>query len=134
MEMSHEKQMPRRTPSPTPSATVVQILSPFRRFLHALPRRGANSSAAKTARRKMGVVVYLNAARLSITADEGGSHGARNDLWKWSLQQLPDASGLEISVCRFPPGTSNCNKVELDVSATSPKPGVAGSLAAASSW
>jgi len=134
MEMSHEKQMPRRTPSPTPSATVSQIVSPCRRFLHALPRGGANSSAAKTARRKMGVVVYLNATRLLITADKGGSHGVRNELWKWSLQQLADASGLEILVCHFPPGTSNWNQVELDVSATPPTTGVAGSLAAASPW
>ena len=47
-----------------------------------------------------------------ITADSGGSNGARVRLWKWELQQLATETGLEISVCHFPPGTSKWNKIE----------------------
>lgn len=55
---------------------------------------------------------YPHARRLLITADGGGSNGSRLRLWKWELQRLADATGLEISVCHFPPGTSKWNKVE----------------------
>lgn len=62
--------------------------------------------------RRMGRRVYPGAKRLLITADGGGSNGVRNRLWKWSLQQLANTLGLEISVCHFPPGTSKWNKIE----------------------
>jgi hypothetical protein len=62
--------------------------------------------------RWMGRPSYPKAKRLLITADSGGSNGARVRLWKWELQQLADETGLEISVCHFPPGTSKWNKVE----------------------
>jgi Rhodopirellula transposase DDE domain len=62
--------------------------------------------------RWMGRPSYLDAKRLLITADSGGSNGARVRLWKWELQQLADETGLEISVCHFPPGTSKWNKIE----------------------
>ena len=55
---------------------------------------------------------YPTAQRLLITADGGGSNGSRLHLWKWELQQLADATGLTISVCHFPPGTSKWNKIE----------------------
>jgi len=55
---------------------------------------------------------YPHARRLLITADGGGSNGARVRLWKWALQQLADETGLTISVCHFPPGTSKWNKIE----------------------
>jgi transposase len=55
---------------------------------------------------------YPRARRLLITADAGGSNGARLRLWKWELQQLADELRLPISVCHFPPGTSKWNKVE----------------------
>jgi len=55
---------------------------------------------------------YPQAHRLLITADGGGSNGSRLRLWKWELQQLADATGLAITVCHFPPGTSKWNKVE----------------------
>ena len=55
---------------------------------------------------------YPQAKRLLITADSGGSNGARVRLWKWELQKLADEIGLEISVCHFPPGTSKWNKIE----------------------
>jgi len=62
--------------------------------------------------RWMGHPSYPKAKRLLITADSGGSNGARVRLWKWELQQLANATGLEISVCHFPPGTSKWNKIE----------------------
>jgi transposase len=62
--------------------------------------------------RWMGGASYPKAKRLLITADSGGSNGARVRLWKWELQQLADETGLEISVCHFPPGTSKWNKIE----------------------
>jgi len=62
--------------------------------------------------RWMGRRSYQKARRLLITADSGGSNGARVRLWKWELQQLADETGLQISVCHFPPGTSKWNKIE----------------------
>jgi hypothetical protein len=62
--------------------------------------------------RWMGRPIYLKAKRLLITADSGGSNGARVRLWKWELQRLADETGLEVSVCHFPPGTSKWNKIE----------------------
>jgi hypothetical protein len=62
--------------------------------------------------RWMGKRSYPKATRLLITADSGGSNGARVRLWKWELQQLADETGLEIAVCHFPPGTSKWNKIE----------------------
>lgn len=55
---------------------------------------------------------YPNADRLVITADCGGSNGNRTRLWKTELQRLADHTGLQITVCHFPPGTSKWNKVE----------------------
>lgn len=62
--------------------------------------------------RWMGRQSYPHAKRLLITADSGGSNGARVRLWKWALQQFADETGLEILVCHFPPGTSRWNKIE----------------------
>jgi hypothetical protein len=55
---------------------------------------------------------YRDATQLMITADCGGSNGNRTRLWKTELQQLADDTGLEISVCHFPPGTSKWNRIE----------------------
>jgi hypothetical protein len=60
----------------------------------------------------MGQPSYPKARQLLITADAGGSNGARVRLWKWELQKLADETGLRISVCHFPPGTSKWNKIE----------------------
>jgi hypothetical protein len=62
--------------------------------------------------RMMGQSEYPQARRLLITADGGGSNGARVRLWKMELQKLADETGLAISVCHFPPGTSKWNKIE----------------------
>ncbi|HWT78406.1 MAG TPA: ISAzo13 family transposase [Candidatus Methylomirabilis sp.] len=60
----------------------------------------------------MGRASYPRTKRLLITADGGGSNGSRVRLWKVELQRLADETGLEISVCHFPPGTSKWNKIE----------------------
>ncbi len=60
----------------------------------------------------MGRAVYRRATQLLITADGGGSNGARVRLWKLELQKLADETGLQISVCHLPPGTSKWNKIE----------------------
>src|SRR5438270_3153740 len=71
--------------------------------------------AVETIRRwfsEMGQPSYPRAERLLVTADGGGSNGSRNRLWKIALQDLADETGLKISVCHFPPGTSKWNKIE----------------------
>jgi Rhodopirellula transposase DDE domain len=60
----------------------------------------------------MGRRAYPHARRLLITADAGGSNGARLRLWKVELQKLADRLRLPITVCHFPPGTSKWNKIE----------------------
>ena len=50
--------------------------------------------------------------RLLITADGGGSNGCRCRFWKVALQGLANETGLRISVCHLPPGTSKWNKIE----------------------
>ena len=60
----------------------------------------------------MGQAVYPRATRLLITADSGGSNGARVRLWKVELQKLADETGLRIAVSHLPPGTSKWNKIE----------------------
>ena len=54
--------------------------------------------------------LYLRARRLLITADGGGGNGWRLRLWKWELQRLADQTGLTLTVCHFPPGTSKWNR------------------------
>ena len=60
----------------------------------------------------IGRAAYPQAGRLLITADGGGSNGSRVRLWKVELQQLADQTGLAITVCHLPPGTSKWNKIE----------------------
>jgi hypothetical protein len=61
---------------------------------------------------RMGRHAYPRARRLMITADAGGSNGHRNRLFKARLAELAAETGLEITVCHFPPGTSKWNKIE----------------------
>lgn len=56
--------------------------------------------------------IYPQADRIVITADGGGSNGARLRLWKLELQKFADETSLSIAVCHFPPGTSKWNKIE----------------------
>ncbi len=61
---------------------------------------------------KMGRSVYSGATHLLITADAGGSNGPRTRLWKSQLQKFANRTGLSITVCHYPPGTSKWNKIE----------------------
>ena len=61
---------------------------------------------------RMGSSGYANASELLITADSGGSNSSRNRLWKVELQKMANRTGLTITVCHFPPGTSKWNKIE----------------------
>ena len=60
----------------------------------------------------MGKPAYENATDLLITADNGGSNAPRTRLWHTELQKLANETGLTITVCHFPPGTSKWNKIE----------------------
>lgn len=60
----------------------------------------------------VGMDAYPGAERLLICADGGGSNGYRVRLWKVELQQFADATGLTVTVCHLPPGTSKWNKIE----------------------
>ncbi len=62
--------------------------------------------------RKMGRPAYSKASHLLITADSGGSNSSRSRLWKVELQKMANRTGLTITVCHFPPGTSKWNKIE----------------------
>lgn len=62
--------------------------------------------------RQMGRKTYPQAQELLITADGGGSNGSRTRMWKVALQRMVDATGLKVTVCHFPPGTSKWNKIE----------------------
>jgi Rhodopirellula transposase DDE domain len=71
--------------------------------------------AARSIRRwweEMGTERFPKARQLLITADGGGSNSHRSRLWKVALQQLADQTGLTLSMCHFPPGTSKWNKIE----------------------
>ncbi|MCL9758854.1 ISAzo13 family transposase [Frankia sp. AiPa1] len=61
---------------------------------------------------EMGREKYPDTKRLMITADCGGSNGNTVWLWKQELARLAAATGLEITVCHFPPATSKWNKIE----------------------
>ena len=60
----------------------------------------------------LGATTYPGSTRLLITADAGGSNGARLRLWKTELAKLADETGLDITVIHLPPGTSKWNKIE----------------------
>ena len=62
--------------------------------------------------RKAGQTAYPDARRMLITADGGGSNGYRTRLWKVELAGLAVETGLAITVCHLPPGTSKWNKIE----------------------
>jgi Rhodopirellula transposase DDE domain len=60
----------------------------------------------------VGKDAYPGATRLLVTADAGGSNGYKSRAWKAGLAGLARETGLEITVCHFPPGTSKWNKIE----------------------
>jgi hypothetical protein len=55
---------------------------------------------------QVGRRVHPEATRLLITADAGGSNGYRVRVWKTELARFAADSGLTVTVCHFPPGTS----------------------------
>lgn len=61
---------------------------------------------------QMGQKAYPNASELLITADGGGSNRSSSHLWRVQLQKLADETGLRVSVCHYPPGTSKWNAIE----------------------
>lgn len=62
--------------------------------------------------RARGHADYPHARRLLITADAGGSNGYRTRAWKAELAAFASQSGLAITVCHLPPGTSKWNQIE----------------------
>jgi hypothetical protein len=71
--------------------------------------------AVETIRRwwtSMGRLVYPQATMLLLTVDAGGSSGYRLRLWKKELAALAAETGLAITVCHMPPGTSKWNRIE----------------------
>jgi hypothetical protein len=62
--------------------------------------------------KRLGSRRYPNATDLMINADSGGSNSARSRGWKMALQKLADETGIRVTVCHFPPGTSKWNKIE----------------------
>ncbi len=60
----------------------------------------------------MGQPLYPDAHQLLICADAGGSNSYRNRLWKVELAAFASETGLSITVCHLPPGTSKWNKIE----------------------
>ena len=68
--------------------------------------------AIRTWWRNAGQPAYPAATRLLICADGGGSNGYRTRLWKTELAALAAGTGLQITVCHLPPGTSKWNKIE----------------------
>jgi hypothetical protein len=61
---------------------------------------------------RLGQARYPRAQELLVVADGGGSNGSRNRLWKWALPRFADDTGLRVTVCHYPPGTSKWNKIE----------------------
>ena len=59
-----------------------------------------------------GRAAYPQARRLLVTADAGGSNGYRTRAWKAEVAAFALETGLSVTVCHFPPGTSKWNKVE----------------------
>jgi hypothetical protein len=66
----------------------------------------------RTWRDRMGLARYPNMRELTITADGGGSNGARVRLWKVELQKFAGETGMTVHVHHYPPGTSKWNKIE----------------------
>ena len=75
---------------------------------------------------RMGRKRYPDARELTITADCGGSNGARVRLWKIELQRFADETGLALNVHHYPPGTSKWNRIEHRLLCHITQPGAAG--------
>jgi hypothetical protein len=74
-----------------------------------------SSFAVESIRRwwgEMGQPFYAKAGGVLVCADSGGSNGYRLRLWKVELQRWANETGLDVTVCHYPPGTSKWNKIE----------------------
>ena len=60
----------------------------------------------------VGAGAYPGATALLISADGGGSNASRSRPFKTELAALATRTGLRITVCHLPPGTSKWNKIE----------------------
>ncbi len=86
-----------------------------RGFVAVGTSRGTAAFAVNAIRgwwRAEGAARYRGARRLLVTCDAGGSNDCRHHTWKDQLAVLAEQTGLEITVCHFPPGTSKWNKIE----------------------
>ena len=68
---------------------------------------------------------YPQAGQLLICADSGGSNGNRTRAWKIELAAFAAETGLVVTVCHLPPGTSKWNKSSTGCSPRSPSTGAA---------
>jgi hypothetical protein len=81
----------------------------------------------------VGSVAYPDTTRLLVTVD-GGPGGSRNRLWYHKLVALAQGTGLEVTVCHFPRGTSTGNKIERLLSPACRSTGEGRTSATRSSW
>src|SRR3954452_19331286 len=93
-------------------STILSITTAGSAWASTMTRPSSRSTPSGPGMSGSGACAIGGSDRLLITADCGGSHGARVRLWKVELQKLADETGLTISVCHYPPGTSKWNKIE----------------------
>src|ERR1035437_5606959 len=77
-----------------------------RMFMGTVVGRMDDNEAIRRWWYSMGQPRFPDATTLLITADAGGSNGHRVKLWKVELAKLAAETGLAITVCHYPPGTS----------------------------
>ena len=92
------------TTSPTTKAGSPSATSPTPPSSRSSPSAAGGTRWAETR--------FPDADRLLITADAGGSNGYRLRAWKVELARLAAETGLRITVCHYPPGTSKWNRIE----------------------
>lgn len=63
----------------------------------------------------IGSTQYAGATDILLFCDSGSSNGSNNKLWKYSLQQFANRTGLTVHVCHYPPGTSKWNAIEHEM-------------------
>ena len=105
------------SPTRTPARPPVRDLRPGRERRLGLRRYRSRHLRVRreTIRRwwqLVGQAAYPSAIRLLISADGGGSNGYPGRPWKTELATLASETGLHITVCHLPPGTSKWNKIE----------------------
>src|ERR1017187_7407014 len=83
-----------------------------RMFMGTVVGRMDDNEAIRRWWYSMGQPRFPDATTLLITADAGGSNGHRVKLWKVELAKLAAETGLAITVCHYPPGTSKWNRIE----------------------